>query len=278
MRSWLLCAMCASVVLLTACSRSQKPSESDARQQLADMIKEQSHGALSLVSFTKTDGLASVVSGVSVYALDFEATVRSSEDCIWLEANFPPALNFKVTRTPPTGDVFLFKTTNPGIEAKAGATFRAVGNIQFERTERAWRIVQIRQELVQATTPPDNPPSPARVDTMSLAQNPKDRIVGRWQISPRRTFSFRSDGTYVQSDDDKVRRYWGTYRVYDKDKLVFHPDGEPVPSAPNIIREISERLVLVSSIGEESDPWVRIAGPPEPPSEEELQARKPAAR
>ncbi len=160
----------AGMLVASSCSQNRNPTESDAEIRLRDIVKEQSQAAMSLVTFEKTDGLSALTNGVSTYVMNFRATVQFEEDGIWLEANLVPVSGFKVARKITTGtgpgwDNYLYRATNPGVEGEAGDTFRIEGDIRFEKAERGWRVVGIRETKIY--------------DKISVPRQDRDKVIGK---------------------------------------------------------------------------------------------------
>lgn len=123
------------------------PDEAAAQRVLADMVRQQSQGAIDLISFRKTDGLLHTLLSVKKYEMSFEAEIRVNATGIWL---FHPAYEneygFRLAQVPRKMDPLqaqYFYASNPGIQVNRGAGFRLTGKLHFERAENGWRLTQV---------------------------------------------------------------------------------------------------------------------------------------
>ena len=65
------------------CSGSSAPSASDAKTIVERQIQKQSKGIIKLVKFDKANAQTGQVMGVTVYSLEYRATIKFTEDCWW---------------------------------------------------------------------------------------------------------------------------------------------------------------------------------------------------
>ncbi len=157
----------------TAAPVAEAPSENEVERILGGIAGEQSQGVISLASFRKTNGLSSIRDGVPVYTMDFEATLRFSNDCIWVGIGFLPIeLTFQVARIErpkPGASPWDSIQVEPGPRVKSGGMFFINGTITLDKTEKGWRVdrsVLTKAEVtnsvrVSGLTGPSSADSPA---------------------------------------------------------------------------------------------------------------------
>ena len=80
-------AFLAVALVLTVTGCSGTPSESDGRAKLENQIQQQSNGLISLVSFSKTDGVMHEMMGIKEYEMSYSAEVEFVDNCMWRGGN-----------------------------------------------------------------------------------------------------------------------------------------------------------------------------------------------
>lgn len=112
-----------AVLAFVGCSSlSGNPSESDAKKIVLsnnnnDIGNQEKEGIIKILSFRKTDGLASIQNGVKCYTLSYELKVEVLKDI---------------------GGFSAFGLGGPG-QCKAGGVYSCTGNVIFVKTEQGWQ-------------------------------------------------------------------------------------------------------------------------------------------
>ena len=129
------------IQLLFSCNLFDN-KEKLAKEHLVQLISNQSEGAISLIKFTKTNGLEKNEMGEIFYVLEWEATIEVHQD-IWKGGDAIGGYwnNFNVMKKKP--DFWgAFLQGEPKLFIK-GTTLVLNGLSKFEKTENGWRIVEI---------------------------------------------------------------------------------------------------------------------------------------
>ena len=117
-----------SISLIVGCS--SKPSETEARQPIEQKIQKNSKGLIKLISFKKTNAIASEINGVKLYEMEWIANIELTCDCYWLPEQFQAYTDTDV----PLLSMVVFK------KGQKGERFNVAGKTLFEKTENGWRI------------------------------------------------------------------------------------------------------------------------------------------
>jgi hypothetical protein len=112
-------------ILLAGCSK--QPSESDVKHEIESLMESRSNGALKLTMFKKLNGVGSVVNGVRMYRMDFEAVIARTRECYWSPVSFKA---FDSVNGDPAALGLLHST-------QGGAMIKS--SILMEKTEQGWR-------------------------------------------------------------------------------------------------------------------------------------------
>ena len=113
--------------MLVGCGAS-RPTVNDATQAIQKRLAEWDHG-FKLVSFRKTNGIASVENGVSHYKLEGECDVEFTKNGRW-------------------DGRFVNEVTTSGPPVNAGQRGKIPYEITFEKTENGWRSTGISVRCV----------------------------------------------------------------------------------------------------------------------------------
>ena len=117
---------------------NQLPTEAQGRAMLKKRIVEESQGAISLVSFTKTNGLKKEIYGVVYYTMEYSVVIRFEREC-WKAGNGFVGWfsDFRVLNAEPTGwDAWMAGDTKHFV---AGDQVSLDGKLDFEKAEKGWR-------------------------------------------------------------------------------------------------------------------------------------------
>lgn len=108
-------------------------AESSFRQGIA----QESGGQIELVSFRKTDGLASEASGVKCYSLQFDGEIAFARSGYWTsrDLSYLGKLSFEFSTAPSDQG-----WANGQVSVSANQRVRITGVISGQRTERGWQF------------------------------------------------------------------------------------------------------------------------------------------
>ncbi|MBV9657052.1 MAG: hypothetical protein JO295_02975 [Verrucomicrobia bacterium] len=132
----------AATFILIGCS--SKPTESTARDLIQNMIQSQSNGLITLVSFTKTNGISL---GDAEYRLEYSATIQFQDNCLYGSPWSSPSEPFGAKkasqtdiqpRTDPNAAIVL------GNIGRKGQSQVINGVMGFQKTENGWRLVEVQ--------------------------------------------------------------------------------------------------------------------------------------
>ncbi|MBS1624706.1 MAG: hypothetical protein JST83_11840 [Bacteroidetes bacterium] len=125
---------------LSSCKGLEDTRPDIAKQYLKDRIAEQSHGAISLVSFEKTDGKDQTLLGMTWYEMTFTFQVRIDQQC-WKVGNGIEGYfsNFVTYAEKPD---FWKQYENAGQASlfTQGFTQTLKGKATFEKSENGWAV------------------------------------------------------------------------------------------------------------------------------------------
>jgi hypothetical protein len=146
-----------ALALLSACSKM--PSEADARVALGDQVTKKSSGLARLTTFQKKDGQQMQVLGISMYTIEYEATVEFIEPAVLDPLS---GLEFPFAAGKPTSRGEIIRK-NAEAEARAkndpfgmkprdftenvtpqGTMIEINGNVVFEKKESGWTVESIK--------------------------------------------------------------------------------------------------------------------------------------
>lgn len=162
------------------------PTENQGANAMATIIGKESKGLLRLVRFTKTNGQKSEVNGIKHYMMECEVMVLALEDCAMTGFEGPFGWNgsFYAKRLQKHANE-LDKYNPFGAEFAGnkqlirGAQAGFITKLEFDLTERGWRVGWNNQKLL----PSDNP----FVADMNLP--PSKQILAQGDSIPDFTFS-----------------------------------------------------------------------------------------
>jgi hypothetical protein len=90
--------------------------------------------------------------------MQFEATIRFDQNCIWKGIQFDEALTFQVAvpaqtaKAGPGWDNFLYQSQNPGVQIPGGTLWSVKGQATFVLTEQGWAAQSIVHGEIARTT------------------------------------------------------------------------------------------------------------------------------
>jgi len=150
------------------------PAESVLASILQQTAQQQSGGVASVAGLRKLNGQSGNKDGIPIYIMQFEATVRFNQNCIWKGIQFDPALTFQVALPAQTAkagagwDNFLYQSQNPGVQAPGGSLWSVKGEATFVLSEQGWATQSIvhgdiarTTDVVRSAEPMPSPGSPA---------------------------------------------------------------------------------------------------------------------
>lgn len=125
--------------LAVGCAKS-KPSESDGEKALKANIDEGDDSRLKLTAFSKTDGAAQEIAGMSLYEMNFEAKAEFQSDAFWNASGNLTGENKSIWTKP---FVKLDGLARMGMgmgtgDARTGDTLSIKGTIRFQKRESGW--------------------------------------------------------------------------------------------------------------------------------------------
>ncbi len=129
-------------------SQDSKPTVAEGEKVLSDGIPSESEGRIKVAKFSKTDGQSSVVNGVAMYKMEFQAELEFTEDCKWRTRSVldNAHTSFRTVKLPPeaSSDNFSWSqwdsdTQTPGTVMKRGQRQQISGTLTFEKSEKGWR-------------------------------------------------------------------------------------------------------------------------------------------
>lgn len=132
------------VVSIPGCANT--PAEVDGRSLFESRISKDSNGLISLISFTKRDGLRRSANGMDLYVLEYEAEISFSDDCIWGGIGFNGWNgSFRAKRGQP--DVFSALSNIGSLRGEKGGRRRLDGSITFVKSENGWRAETVQGDV-----------------------------------------------------------------------------------------------------------------------------------
>lgn len=117
------------VAVVTGCApKSLTPTLAQGEAALKSDVQKDSHGKIAVVAFAKTEGQAGEIYGVSVYRLNYTATLRTTET-----ATIGRSIQSPYSSSAISGD----------FEVPAGQEYEIKGKIEFEKKESGWVATEI---------------------------------------------------------------------------------------------------------------------------------------
>jgi hypothetical protein len=157
----------------TGCSRQR---ESAAEQDLRQRVESQSGGALSLSSFSKTNGLEQNLAGMQMYTLEWEARIAVQAD-VWKGGNALVGYwsDFSVMKAQP-GVLDSLLVGGDSKEFVKGATVVFTGSTVLQKTDNGWRPVEMTVKSSQVLNNQRSPAAQAEFDRqIQLAREATER-------------------------------------------------------------------------------------------------------
>jgi hypothetical protein len=114
-------------------SASGGPTEDAVRGHMERQLANNSKGMVKLNGFKKTDGLAMVVGGVSVYEMDWLANLEVTQDC-WFKAE-----TLEAAALEPGADILYASSRYQ--KYQRGQRVDLTGKTSFQRRESGWRAL-----------------------------------------------------------------------------------------------------------------------------------------
>ena len=113
------------------------------KQKLSNKITQESKGAVTLVSFTKTNGMEQSATGIQAYELEFNANIRFEKECLKggnaFEGYFQ---NFRVIFHEPKGWE-AYEMSNP-VKFKKDQNVQLTGKATLVKKDNGWEVENLK--------------------------------------------------------------------------------------------------------------------------------------
>lgn len=271
-------------LLLSACGMD-RPSPEMAKQAIQARVSGPLADKLHLQTFRKTDGQASELRGVSMYALDYSATLEFLDDMLYeVSDNTIKASPVGPTLNDKRGfswDAF-FNTAVAGRKPGfVGDRLSMIGTVIFEKKESGWVVMAINfnttMDSSSRTTqvmPSSQAPNQVTPDNQDLLESKaavsisKDRsssrvpsvIEGGWYNGG----DYRAYISYVQSSGAYRFRLWNSESKPESafDILLYEIDGRVTDKDGKVlVSGYSENNIRIELTRDVEDKYGNVMGP-----------------
>jgi hypothetical protein len=256
-------------LMIGACSGQRKTA---AEQYLREEVAQQSANALTLVSFSQTNGYEQTLGGVNLYVLEWEGVIEAQLDA-WKESS-PLSdfywTSFRAMRQPPSAEDLAWARFGgqSSMMFVKGATIVLTGDIRLQKTDNGWRPMEFDIKTSRILNNQRSPAELAELQQQELARALAEEdaaaqqrrldsgLVGKWRFSDRFVWFF-ADGTKTEIDDGgrRTNSRWSVSRgVLTETEIEATSASESIgprwPAQLHVVERWNGTLVLEATSGE----------------------------